>query len=45
MSAVGWRLFKTEDIPTRLRRLRAMEGTAKRSPVLAPKRSVPSPSR
>jgi hypothetical protein len=37
VEAVGWRLFKTEEIPARMRRLRTMEETAERSPALAPK--------
>jgi hypothetical protein len=37
VEAVGWRLFKADEIPSRLRRLEAMERTAEMSPVVAPK--------
>jgi hypothetical protein len=37
VEAVGWRLFKADEIPSRLRRLEAMERTAELSPVVAPK--------
>jgi hypothetical protein len=33
VNAVGWRLFKSEDIPSRLRRLQTMENTSERSQV------------